>query len=79
MENIDRFFEEPLSGIKGIKQYRKDHSDGDIVFDGRIALQVNKITKVGFIVNNLFNHEYMGRPADMQAPRTYALQVALKF
>ncbi|MDF2438780.1 MAG: hypothetical protein K0Q95_3156 [Bacteroidota bacterium] len=79
MENIDRFFEEKLSGIDGIKDYRRNHNDGDIVFDGRIGLQVNKITKVGFIVNNVFNHEYMGRPADMQPPRTYALQVALKF
>jgi iron complex outermembrane receptor protein len=79
MENIDRFFEDKLSGIVGIKDYRRNHHDGEVIFDGRIGWQLNKTTKVGFIVNNVFNHEYMGRPADMQPPRTYALQVALKF
>ena len=30
------------------------------------------------IVNNLFNKEYMSRPADMQPQRTIALQLSLK-
>lgn len=79
MKNIDRFFVDELSGIKGIKKYRAEHPNGDMVYDGRLSYQLNKTAKVGFIVNNVFNHEYMGRPADMQPPRTYAIQVTIKF
>jgi iron complex outermembrane receptor protein len=79
MKNIDRFFVDPLSGINGIKEYRLKNKNGDIVFDARLSYQMNKMAKVGFIVNNVFNYEYIGRPADMQPPRSYAIQVAIKF
>ncbi|MCW3105089.1 MAG: hypothetical protein JWO09_3529 [Bacteroidetes bacterium] len=79
MKNIDRFFLDEASGIKGVKKYREKNKNGDTVFDGRISYQVTKTIKVGFIVNNVFNHEYVGRPADMQPPRSYAVQVSLKF
>lgn len=75
MENIDRFF---VDAIPGIKEYRERNKDGDIVFDGRLGYQINKTVKVGFIVNNVFNHEYISRPADVQPPRTFALQVSIK-
>lgn len=79
MKNIDRFFLDEASGIKGIKKYRTEHPGGDTVYDARLFYQLNKMAKVGLIVNNVFNHEYMGRPADLQPPRTYAFQVAIKF
>ncbi|HEX8514982.1 MAG TPA: TonB-dependent receptor [Bacteroidia bacterium] len=79
MKNIDRFFVEPLSGIEGVKEYREKNKNGDLVFDARLSYQMNKMAKVGFIVNNVFNYEYVGRPADMQPPRTYAIQVTIKF
>ncbi|MCE3279488.1 MAG: hypothetical protein K0S44_1679 [Bacteroidetes bacterium] len=79
MKNIDRFFVEEISGIKGVKKYRENNRNGDTVFDGRISYQINKTAKFAFIVNNVFNYEYMGRPADIQAPRSYAVQVTLKF
>ncbi len=75
MENIDKFF---VEGIPGIKEYRGKNKNGDVVFDGRISWQLNKTAKVGFIVNNVFNREYVGRPADLQPPRTFALQVTIK-
>lgn len=78
MENIDKFFVLEMSGIQGVKEYRDKNKNGDMVYDGRLAYQINKIAKIGFIVNNVFNHEYVGRPADMQPPRTYALQLTVK-
>lgn len=75
MENIDRFF---VDAIPGVKEYRQKHHTGDIVYDARIAWQLNKTAKLGFIVNNVFNREYMGRPADLQPPRTFALQLTVK-
>lgn len=79
MENIDKFFLLPISGIRGVKESREKNKNGDIVFDSRLSYQINKTAKIGFIVNNVFNREYVGRPADMQAPRTYALQLTVKF
>lgn len=76
MDNIDKFFEET---IPGIKHYRSIHDYGDWVFDTRIGYQLNKNFRVMTIVRNLFNHEYTGRPADMQPPRNYTLQLTAKF
>jgi outer membrane receptor protein involved in Fe transport len=76
MDNIDKFFEET---IPGIKDYRSIHNYGDWVFDARVGQQLNKNFRVMFIVRNLFNHEYAGRPADMQPPRNFILQLSAKF
>jgi outer membrane receptor protein involved in Fe transport len=78
MENIDKFFVSSISGIEGIKESREKNKSGDVVFDGRLSYQLNKTAKIGFIVNNVFNREFIGRPADMQPPRTFALQLTVK-
>lgn len=82
MKNIDRVFEENLQGtyiLPGLKQYRQEHNTGNIVFDARVGYEINEHYRVGFVVNNLLNTEYMGRPGDIQAPRSFILQVQLKF
>jgi outer membrane cobalamin receptor len=76
MDNIDKFFEET---IPGIKNYRSIHDYGDWVFDARVGYQLNNNFRVMTIVRNLFNHEYTSRPADMQPPRSYTLQLSAKF
>lgn len=78
MENMDAFFEDKVF-FPGMKKYRAEHNKGDAVFDARVAYQIHKTAKMSFIVNNVFNREYMSRPADMQPPRTFALQLTLKF
>lgn len=80
--NIDRVFEDPIEGIyilPGLKKYRAAHRKGALVFDARIGYDINKYYRIGFVVNNLFNTEYMGRPGDIQAPRSYVAQLQLKF
>lgn len=87
MENIDGTFENginvPFVGntavLPGIKEYRAENDDGDIVFDARIGYQVNEIFMINFIVNNIFNREYMTRPGDIQAPRQFMLRIQAKF
>lgn len=87
MENIDGTFENginiPFAGntpvLPGIKEYREEHDDGDIVFDARVGYQVNDIFMINFIVNNVFNREYMTRPGDIQAPRQFILRIQAKF
>jgi outer membrane receptor protein involved in Fe transport len=83
MRNIDLVFtqsilESDAIGITGINQARDKFKDGDLIIDLRAGYQVTKTARLGFIVNNLLNREYMSRPANMMPPRTFAMQLALK-
>jgi len=78
MENIDAVFESEAT-IPGVKHYRSMHDYGDWVFDCRLGYRVTEQFRVAVIVKNMFNHEYMGRPADMQPPRSYVMQLNIKF
>ena len=86
MKNIDLMFEEPIltdAGqqfiLPGLKEYRKNNSNGALVFDSRFIYHITKEMKLNFIVNNLFNAEYVSRPADLQAPRNFLLQLQYAF
>ena len=84
MKNIDRIFEQevlPGSGIfilPGLKKYREVNNGGNLVFDARIGYEINENYRLGFVVNNFLNTEYMGRPGDIQAPRNFILQIQAK-
>lgn len=84
MINIDKIFTSGFLDIAfkpalGIGHYRDNHKQGDAIFDLRSSIQVTKELQASFIVKNLFNHVYMERPADMQPPRIYVIQLGLKF
>jgi len=76
MENIDKFFEQALPGIKA---YRDRYATGDLVFDTRVMYQLTDRARIAFITNNLLNREYTSRPADVQPPRNFVFQVVIKF
>ena len=82
MRNIDRVFLEDLNPtsvelyvLPGLYDYRQRFNGGSLVFDARIGYTLIEKIKVNFIVNNLFNTEYTSRPADIQPPRTFMLQL----
>lgn len=87
MTNIDKTFVEGISLIDGttieilpgLKRYREENNKGNLVFDARIGYEFMKHYRVGFMVSNLLNNEYVSRPGDVQPPRTYLLQLQLKF
>ena len=86
MKNIDLMFEEPIltdTGqqfiLPGLKEYRKNNSSGALVFDSRFIYHITKEMKLNLIINNLFNAEYVSRPADLQAPRNFLLQLQYAF
>ena len=91
MKNIDKIFENSveavLSGgengtifiLPGLKEYRKNNNSGALVFDTRFIYHITKEMKLNLIVNNLFNAEYVSRPADLQAPRNFLLQLQYAF
>jgi iron complex outermembrane receptor protein len=76
MENIDRAFND---GIVGVKKYREANNKGEWVFDSRFSFEVNAYVKIAAVVKNLFNNEYMTRPADIQPPRSFNIQASVKF
>jgi iron complex outermembrane receptor protein len=81
MKNIDFIFTQLGSEngpIPGINDAREKFKDGDLIIDIRAGYQMTKTARLGFIVNNLLNREYMSRPANMMPSRTFAMQLALK-
>src|SRR5574343_497182 len=78
MSNIDAPFEDGFLGqdfLVGLKEYRERNQHGSLVFDARIGYKFANHYRIGFMVNNLMNAEYVSRPADLQAPRTFLLQL----
>ena len=82
MKNIDSIFSteafEAITGATGIIEFRENSKNGDFIVDLRTSYQLNSITKLGIVINNLFNTEYMSRPANMMPPRTIAIQCNMK-
>lgn len=78
MRNIDAVFEETLVGdeqiLHGLKQYRQLNNKGLAIVDVRVGYKVNEKVRLSFIVNNVFNTEYVSRPGAIQPPRMYMLQ-----
>ena len=94
MQNIDKVFTDPLindgpwdldgdgikefEGIPGINAAREKFKKGDFIIDIRAGYQINKNIRLGLIINNLLNREYMSRPANMMPQRTFAMQLSMK-
>jgi len=80
MKNIDKIFAaEAFSAfVPGIIEAREELGGGDFIVDLRAGYQLTDEARIGFIVNNLLNREYISRPANMMPPRTFAMQLALK-
>lgn len=91
MRNIDAIFENgvtilpgtPLAQtteiLPGLREYRERNNRGDIVFDARIGYKINDTWMAHFVVNNIFNREFMTRPGDIQAPRQFLLRLQANF
>jgi len=78
MSNIDLVFESSLFGqelLPGLKDYREIYNKGVFVFDMRLLYDITKDFSVNFILNNLFNAEYVSRPGDVQPPRSFLVQL----
>lgn len=85
MTNIDAVFEganifgNEIEILPGLKEYRERNNKGDLVFDARVGYHFTDNILAHFIVNNVFNREYMTRPGDIQAPRLFMLRLQAKF
>ncbi len=80
MERVDEVFEQKILGqefFPGLLKYRQKNNKGAVVLDFRIGYQVTRTSTISLIIKNLLNKEYMGRPGDIQPPRTISLQYVL--
>jgi len=80
-KNIDWIFTSlafEQTTVTGINEAREKFKNGDFIVDIRTSYQLNDITKISLVINNLLNREYMSRPANMMPPRTIALQCNMK-
>ncbi len=80
MINVDPIFIDPLIGnifLPGYPEYRETHDRGYILCDGRISFQLSAKFKIAFIVKNIFNKEYIGRPGDIGPPRNITLKFSM--
>lgn len=75
IENIDKIFE---LAIAGVKSYRERQADGSWLADIRGGYAVNEGLTLMLNVRNVFNTEFMTRPADLQAPRTILFSATVR-
>ena len=82
MQNIDNTFytlDESHVLPTGITKYREIHDNGTIIFDVRAGFQFTNMLAASFLVNNIANLQYTLRPLKIESPRTFTLQVSLRF
>lgn len=82
IKNIDAVFLDPFFGeliLPGFPTYWEEHNKGYTVLDGRLMFDITKTVTLAFIVKNIFNKEYMGRPGDIYPPRNVTLKLNVKF
>jgi hypothetical protein len=78
MHNIDQIFEADIYGteiLPGLKDYRLADQSGSVVMDARLGCRFKDKYSVSVLVNNFLNTEYSSRPADIQAPRQFLIQL----
>ncbi|MCC5918179.1 MAG: TonB-dependent receptor [Cryomorphaceae bacterium] len=75
MQAIDLFF----NSINGVRNFREENNSGDFFVDLRIGYVIHKNLTVNIICDNVFNREYMIRPAMLGMPRRYMLQLNARF
>jgi iron complex outermembrane receptor protein len=75
IENIDEPFERL---IPGVKDYRAQQPWGTWIFDARLSWQISQKVRLTAMAKNVLNEEFMTRPADLQAPRSFQLSLGVK-
>ncbi len=80
MQNIDKaFLDFPITlFLKDVDKGRAASSNGQWIYDFRMGYQIAKTTKLSLVVLNVLNKEYMTRPADIAAPRSFSIQIISK-
>ncbi len=80
--NIDDIFLDEAIGeqiLPGFPQYWLTHNTAYLVLDSSLGYNLNQWLILSFVVKNITNTEYMGRPGDIQPQRNFSLRLSGKF
>lgn len=77
--NTATYYDPRYYVLPGLKTYRLNHHNGNWVNDLRISYELSKHLKMSFLVNNIFNVEFMSRPGYLEPPRTFIVQASIRF
>ncbi len=80
--NIDDVFLNPLTReaiLPGFYNYWNNDNKGYFFMDGNLGFKFSDKYTLSFVVKNLTNAEYMGRPGDIQPPRSFSLRLSRRF
>jgi outer membrane receptor protein involved in Fe transport len=76
--NTYRFLSQSM--LPGYWDYRLETAHKSVVFiDTRIGFKFSESLRASFLVKNLFNTMYVGRPGDMLPPRRFEIQLSANF
>ena len=80
MKNIDLIFNEPLfESYLGTETAWNRINGDNFILDFRIGYDLTEDSRMSFNIENLFNREYLQRPASLGRPRTYSILYKIKF
>jgi len=84
MNNIDGvftsiLFNSPLGYDLGINNSMDKYNRGYHLVDFRIRIKLMKSSTLALMAENIFNQEYLIRPANFGSPRTFMAQMSVKF
>jgi iron complex outermembrane receptor protein len=65
--------------LPGFYEYWINNNIGYFLIDTNMGYQINKQLRLSFVIKNLSNTEYMGRPGDIQPQRNFSLRLSGKF
>jgi iron complex outermembrane receptor protein len=75
MINLDR----NISSVPGLAEFRKEHDKGQMIFDVRLGYDFTDKFKMMLLAKNILNTQYMLRPAFIEPPRNYTVQLSYNF
>jgi iron complex outermembrane receptor protein len=80
MKNIDAIFEDPIFNAElGIKDSRERLNGTNTIVDFRVGYLLSENNSMSFNIDNVFNREFLQRPASLGAPRTFSVLYKIKF
>jgi outer membrane receptor protein involved in Fe transport len=65
--------------LPGFFNYWNEHNTGYMLMDASLGYSLTKHYRISFMVKNLTNTEYMGRPGDIQPQRNFSLRLSGNF
>lgn len=75
MVNID----DRIGALPGIAEFRTKHNKGQAIFDVRLGCTITDKFKLMLLAKNILNTQYSIRPAFIEPPRNYTVQLSYDF